>query len=50
MHPVFAVASAAMLRGSEQRPIEALVEAPLVWPSVRPATQGAGVGCIDAFL
>lgn len=50
MHPMFAVASTAMLRGSEQRPIEALVQALSVRPSVRPATQGAGVGCIDAYL
>lgn len=50
MHIVFAVASAEMLRRSELRPIEALVVAPLVRPSVRPATQGAGVGRTDACL
>lgn len=26
------------------------MEAPIVCPSVRPATQGAGVGCTDALL
>jgi len=52
MHPMVSVGSAVveMLWDPEQRPVEALVEAPLFRPCIRSATQGAGVGCIDALL
>jgi hypothetical protein len=50
MHLMFAVASTLMQRHSEERPVEALVEAPFAPPSGRPVTESVGVGCTDASL
>jgi hypothetical protein len=44
MHPLFAVTA----EGFRATPDRGAGAAQLVRPSDRPATQGAGVGCIDA--